>query len=261
MITFNQVHIYLQQQQQQQQAQALQQQQQQANGVQIQRPPGTVISQVQGVPQIRSQQVNISQQQRIATPMSGTNAAPRMPQNMSPQAQLQHQSQQARVIAHAQAQAQAHAQAHGQQVQVQNGVINGTGMGGHLSPQYTSRDATSSPAQAQGSPPRNSATPSNAVNPPRPPSAQAQAALQVPGNAIPRQLGNLGGHHFAMPTMPMQPPTPYTQEQMNQAMRAQSMLVLEVYLLPKISSLVLSILISIIQAQRQMQNGSYPPQP
>ncbi|KAJ4487562.1 hypothetical protein J3R30DRAFT_946732 [Lentinula aciculospora] len=210
------------------------------------------------VAQIRSQQVPISQQQRAATPLVAGNS------RMSPQQQmLAQQVQRAQnaiqgpIQAVTQAQAQAHVQAqlalsHAlaqaqvaqaaqghttidaqtaaalrgnlQQALAQNG-INGNAQ---LSPPYTSRDATSSPAHA--SPPRSTGTPSNgSMNSPRPPSAQAQShqtqsqgstQLQVgmPQNGqigainIP-QARNIQGHYY-LPNVSAS----YTPEQLHQSM-------------------------------------------
>jgi len=162
----------------------MQSQQQQSGGAP--RPTGIGIPTAQGVPQIRSQ-VNISQQQRIPTPMSTANT------RLSPQQIMQVQAQ-ARAMAAAQA---------------QTTNLNGVGSSiAHMSPPYVSRAATSSPAQQ--SPPRSANTPSNAGNPPRPPSAQAQTTgPHVPGNAIPRPSV---GHYF--PVVASIQGTQYTQEQM-----------------------------------------------
>ena len=196
------------------QQQQQQQPQQQVNGAP--RPQGIgIAATAQGVPQIRNQ-VNISQQQRIPTPMSAAN------NRLSPQQMLQVQAQaaQARALAVVQAQVQAQAQA-----QAQTANINGVG-GAHMSPPYASRAATSSPAQS--SPPRNANTPSNASNPPRPPSAQPQVGMtpvsQVSGSAIPRPPNNVNnlGHFF--PAVSNLPSAQYTPEQMEQAIRLQTLL-------------------------------------
>jgi chromatin modification-related protein VID21 len=136
---------------------------------------------------------------------------------MSPQ-QL-HQVQQARAVQQAQAQVQ-HVQALAQaqaMAQAQNAIPNLNGSGstmGNPHPQYATRDATSSPAHA--SPPRNSATPSNAANSPGQPSAQASMLqAQVPGNAVPRQSINMGGQQYYLPGT-------FTPEQI-QILRAQMM--------------------------------------
>jgi chromatin modification-related protein VID21 len=127
---------------------------------------------------------------------------------LSPQQimQVQAQAAQARALAQAQQAAQATA-------------INGVGSGiAHMSPPYVPRAATSSPAQ--NSPPNAS---SNAGNPPRPLSAQAHVAPpQVPGNALARPPSNLGPY-FPMVSN-MQGPPQYTTEQMEQALRLQSLL-------------------------------------
>jgi chromatin modification-related protein VID21 len=144
--------------------------------------------------------VNISQQQRIGTPMSAANRI--SPQQMhqvqqARAAQQQAAQQQAQVQAHAQALAQAQALAAQAQNALPNLNGNGSAMGNpHLSPQYAPRDATSSPAHA--SPPHSSATPSNAANSPGPPTALLQTP-QVPGNAVPRQSIqsiNMGGQQY-----------------------------------------------------------------
>lgn len=149
---------------------------------------------------------------------------------MSPQQILQVQAAQARAAqsqAHAQFQAQAQAQAHG----TPQPIVNGLPAGAHLSPPYQSRAATSSPGVSvtqQASPPRNVVTPSNAgisATSPRPPSAQAQPqqpmqAAQIPGNAMPRPAGSIPAHYF--PVVPTGPH--FTQEQMDQAMRLQSLI-------------------------------------
>lgn len=164
----------------------------------------------QAVPQTRAQpapQVNISQQQRIPTPMASAATGARM----SPQQLLQAQAAQAQaraIAAAAQAQAQAQSQVSAQGSPIL--TINGLPAGAHLSPPYQSRAATSSPGLApQASPPRSAGTPVNAASP-RPPSAQPQLPmqLQMPGNGVPRQA-----HYF--PVVPTHP----TQEQMDQALR------------------------------------------
>ncbi|OAX43813.1 hypothetical protein K503DRAFT_861974 [Rhizopogon vinicolor AM-OR11-026] len=181
-------------------------QQQQQNGT-----PRSAAQPAQAVPQIRTQpvpQVNISQQQRMPTPMASAVAGARM----SPQQMLQAQAAQAqaRAIAAAAQAAQAQAQS---QVPVQGSpvpTIKGLPAGAHLSPPYQSRAATSSPGAApQGSPPRSMGTPSNAS--PRPPSAQPQLPMQpqMPGNGVPRQA-----HYFPVVSTSAQ----FTQEQMDQAL-------------------------------------------
>lgn len=183
-------------------------QQQQPNGT-----PRPAAQPAQAVPQIRNQpvaQVNISQQQRMPTPMASTAVAGA---RISPQHLLQAQAAQARAIsiaAAAQAQAQAQAPVQGSPVP----TINGLPAGAHLSPPYQSRAATSSPGVVpQATPPRNMGTPSNAVSP-RPPSAQPQLHMQppqMPVNAVPRQA-----HYFpVVATHGGQ----FTQEQMDQALR------------------------------------------
>lgn len=186
-------------------------QQQQPNGT-----PRPAAQPAQAVPQIRNQpvaQVNISQQQRMPTPMASAAVAGA---RISPQHLLQAQAQaaQARAIAAA-AQAQSQSQP---QPPVQGSpvsTINGLPAGAHLSPPYQSRAATSSPGVApQATPPRNIGTPSNAASP-RPPSAQPQLPMQPPqitGNAASRQA-----HYF--PVVPTLPSGHFTQEQMDQAIR------------------------------------------
>jgi chromatin modification-related protein VID21 len=148
---------------------------------------------------------------------------------LSPQQMLQVQAQaaqaQARAIQVAAAQAQAQA--------AQNAGVSVNGMGpsmnnSHLSPPYNNRATTSSP-MPHSSPP--STMLSNAASSPRPPSAQANMgpAPQVPGNAMPRQAGNMG-HYFPMvPNMQnMQniqnvSSANFTHEQMEQALRLRSL--------------------------------------
>ncbi|KAI6151055.1 hypothetical protein BKA82DRAFT_15598 [Pisolithus tinctorius] len=205
---------------------------QQANGATraVQQP-------AQAVPQIRAQpvpQVNISQQQRMPTPMASTAVAVAAAR-MSPQ-MLQAQVAQARALAavaaqsQAQAQLQAQVQAQGQgQVPVQvptpaqnagvNNVQNSLPVGAHLSPPYQSRAATSSPGVVpQGSPPHNGITLSNAASPiltSTQPQMQIQGG-QVPGNAIPRPPGGLPAHYFPVVATAG---GHFTQEQVDQAMR------------------------------------------
>ncbi|KAI6129121.1 hypothetical protein EDD17DRAFT_1563435 [Pisolithus thermaeus] len=187
----------------------------------------------QSVPQIRAQpvpQVNISQQQRIPTPMASAAAAvaaARVPPQV-----LQAQVAQARALAAVAAQTQVQAQLQAQvQVQSQgqvpapvqsagvNNVQNSLPVGAHLSPPYQSRAATSSPGVVpQGSPPHNGVTPSSTASPILPstqPQMQVQAG-QVPGNVIPRPQGGLPAHYFPVVTTAG---GPFTQEQMDQAMR------------------------------------------
>ncbi|KAG1749128.1 uncharacterized protein EDB91DRAFT_1235613 [Suillus paluster] len=166
------------------------QQQQQPNAT-----PRTTAPPAQVVPQMRNQpvpQVNISQQQRMPTPMASTAGAGA---RMSPQHLLQAQA-----------------------LPVQGSpvpTINGLPAGAHLPPPYQSRAATSSPGVApQASPPRNIGTPSNAASP-RPPSAQPQLPMQPPQMAVnppPRPA-----HYF--PVVPTHPGGHFTQEQMDQALR------------------------------------------
>ncbi|KAG2158054.1 uncharacterized protein EDB93DRAFT_742537 [Suillus bovinus] len=209
-------------------AAAAQQQQQQPNGT-----PRPAAQPAQAVPQIRTQpvaQVNISQQQRIPTPMASAAVAGA---RISPQHLLQAQAQaaQARAIAAAQAQAQAQSQAQSPVQASPVPAINGLPAGAHLSPPYQSRAATSSPGVApQATPPRNIGTPSNAASP-RPPSAQPQPSMQppqMPGNTVPRQA-----HYF--PVVPTLPGGQFTQEQMDQALR-------------------------LMQHRTSMQNSQYPSQ-
>ena len=206
------------------------QQQQQQTGNSASRP---VTQPTQPAPQIRAQsavpQVNISQQQRMPTPMSAAAAA-----RMSPQQMLQVQAAQAQARANAitavtQSQAQVHAQLQAQvQVQAQaqgtpQAALSSLPTGAHFSPPYHSRAATSSPGigvAQQASPPRTAVTPSNAgvAASPRPPSAQPQppmASPQIAGNTIPRPANNIAAHY-----LPVVPPGPhFTQEQMDQAIR------------------------------------------
>ena len=164
------------------------------------------------VPQIRTQpvpQVNISQQQRIPTPMASVATGARM----SPQQLLQAQASAAQVraiTAAAQAQVQAQSQVPAQGSPI--AAIKGLPTSAHLSPPYQSRAATSSPGVApQGSPPRSVGTPSNAASP-RPPSAQPQLPLQsqMPVNGVSRQA-----HYFpVVSTLPQ-----FTQDQMDHAIR------------------------------------------
>lgn len=182
-------------------------QQQQPNGT-----PRPAAQPAQAVPQIRNQpvtQVNISQQQRMPTPMASAAVAGA---RISPQHLLQAQAAQARAISiAAAAQAQAQAPVQGSPVP----TINGLPAGAHLSPPYQSRAATSSPGVVpQATPPRNIGTPSNAISP-RPPSAQPQLHMQppqMPVNAVPRQA-----HYF--PVVATHPGGQFTQEQMDQALR------------------------------------------
>ncbi|EGN96209.1 hypothetical protein SERLA73DRAFT_76187 [Serpula lacrymans var. lacrymans S7.3] len=199
------------------QQQQQQQQQQTPNGVA--RPTGAV---PQGVPQIRSQpvpQVNISQQQRIPTPMAAAAA------RLSPQQMIQAQAQaaQARAIAAAQAQAQAQVQAQAQGSNIATNV-NGVAPGTHLSPPYSARASTSSPAiPQQASPPRTAPTPTNSTNSPRPSSAQPQIGVvqvsQVPGNVAPRPASSIPAHYF-----PAVGGAQFTHEQMEQAVRLQNLI-------------------------------------
>ncbi|KAG9318171.1 hypothetical protein JVU11DRAFT_248 [Chiua virens] len=199
--------------------------------------PGTQPSQPN--PQIRAQstvpQVNISQQQRMPTPMTAAAAVVRM----SPQQMLQVQAAQAQAQAranaitavaqtqaqvHAQLQAQAQVQAHG----TPQATLSSLPAGAHLSPPYHSRAATSSPGISvtqQASPPRTVVTPSNAgVAPsPRPPSAQPQLPLsspQIQANTMPRPASTIAAHY--LPVVP--PGTHFTQEQMDQALRLSSLM-------------------------------------
>lgn len=181
-------------------------QQQQPNGT-----PRPAAQPAQAVPQIRNQpvaQVNISQQQRMPTPMASAAVAGT---RISPQHLLQAQAQARAIAAAAQAQSQSQAPVQGSPVP----TISGLPAGAHLSPPYQSRAATSSPGVApQGTPPRNIGTPSNAASP-RPPSAQPQLPMQppqMPGNAVLRQA------HY-LPVVATLPSGHFTQEQMDQALR------------------------------------------
>lgn len=160
----------------------------------VTRPVGATVV-ASGVPQIRNQQVNISQQQRVPAPL--ISAAPRLTAAAAHQTQqilqaraaqqLQGQtlSQQAAlsqmIAAHAVQVAQAQ-QAQGPNPTQTSGV-NGNASAHMSPPSYVSRDATSSPL-AHTSPPRTTATPSNAMNSPRPPSAQAQHPPQMASSQL-----------------------------------------------------------------------------
>jgi hypothetical protein len=145
---------------------------------------------------------------------------------LSPQQILQAQAAaQARAIQVAAAQAQAQA--------AQNAAANMNGMGPsiNISPPYNNRATTSSPLP-HSSPSHPSTTLSNVAGSPRPPSAQSQGnmgpAPQVPGNAMPRQAGNMG-HFFpmvsnmqniqGMQNMQNVSTANFTQEQMEHALR------------------------------------------
>ncbi|KAF8226905.1 hypothetical protein L208DRAFT_341110 [Tricholoma matsutake] len=121
----------------------------------------------QAVPQIRSQ-VNISQQ-RTGTP------------SMPIGNQLRTAQQQAQQT----------------QNQAQNNVSGNGPNNAHLPTPHGTRDITSSPAHV--SPPHGSTVMPNVVNSPRPPSAQAHALLQVqvPGNAAPRPVPNMGNYYLS----------------------------------------------------------------
>ncbi|KAI0065418.1 hypothetical protein BV25DRAFT_1821819 [Artomyces pyxidatus] len=199
-------------------AQAQAAQQPAANGA-VARPPSNGLQPPQhhqAVPQIRSQ-VNISQQQRLP---SGS-GAPRI----SPQQLLV-------------AQQRALAATNGASLQAASTNMAAN----HLSPpsSFAQRAATSSPVVQQSSPPRTSATP----NPPRPPSAQQQQMVgytQTSPNmhaaaAVARPNGNIG-HYYPIPNMHQQQ---FTQEQMVEAMRIQSLMQRNV--------------------QMTAQGGAYPPQ-
>jgi chromatin modification-related protein VID21 len=147
----------------------------------------------QGVPQIRGQ-VNISQQQRIPTPLSGTNGRITSPLSSAQQTQQAQRALQA-LAAQSQPQGQVPSTPNGPQTQSQllaqlqhQPVLNGasTVLNPHMSPPFSARDVTVSPAQS--SPPRSSVSLANALTSPRPTSAQASVghAAQVPGNALPR---------------------------------------------------------------------------
>lgn len=187
------------------------------------------------------------QQQQMLAQQARTQQQQVQPQNGS-QAPSQAQAQ-ALALSHALAQAQA-AQAHSHSVEAQAAATlrgnlqqalsqNGTNGSPQLSPPYTSRDATSSPAHA--SPPRSTATPANgAVNSPRPPSAQAQTHPQGQGQSQPQgptqhvqpvgmlqngqitamsipQARNVQGHYY-LPNV-----ASYTPEQLQNVLRMQSM--------------------------------------
>jgi chromatin modification-related protein VID21 len=197
-----------------------QQQQQVPNG--IVRQSGSSIPALQNIPQIRNQ-VNISQQQRLPNNIGAANT------RLSPQQMLQVQAQAAQA-----AQARALQVAQAQAAQNATATMNGIGPGmnnPHLSPPYNNRATTSSP-MPHSSPSHPSATLSNASSSPRPPSAQSQGNMgpaQVPGNAMPRQAGNMG-HFFSMPNvqnmqqnMQAMPGTNFTQEQIEHALRLQSL--------------------------------------
>lgn len=178
----------------------------------------------QNVPQIRSTQVNISQQQqRMPAPM-----APGQP--LSPQMMIQAQQAQARVMAQAQAH-QAHAQAQAQVQAQSQGTNVGANVPPHMSP-HTNRGATSSPAVQQASPPRLNPTPNNDTNSPRPPSAQRNAAAMNAAravaagmgtnNPIPNPANPMARHSNAMAAyFPNIPNGQYSQEQMTQMLRIQ----------------------------------------
>ncbi|KAH7889968.1 hypothetical protein F5I97DRAFT_1849003 [Phlebopus sp. FC_14] len=207
-----------------------QQQQQQSSGTPRPpaQPPAPQVPAIRGQP---VQQVNISQQQRIPTPMTSAAAAARM----SPQQLLQAQAAQARAIAAAaQTQAQVHAQLQAQGISgnVNAGTtqanvnVGGIPAGAHLSPPYHSRAATSSPSVAsQASPPRNALTPQLPnVASPQPSQAQPQLPmqnLQIPGNGIARQPGSIPAHYFPVVSTGG---THFTQEQVDQAMRLSSLI-------------------------------------
>lgn len=195
----------------------------------VPRAPGVPI-QPQAVPQLRNQQVNISQQQRLAAPLIAATSrlSPQQTQQLlqaraAQQLQGQPLSQQQAAILIAQAQQQAHAAAAAQAAQTQGQAATGqnaVGSGNGLT-SYVSRDATSSP-HAHTSPPRSTATPSNVLNSPRPPSAQAQhtpqmgqAQLQAVQQAVQAQLQNNGMPRGAMGHYYMPNVAGYTQDQIN----------------------------------------------
>lgn len=177
----------------------------------------------QGVQQLR-QQVNISQQQqqRIGSPLNAGNIAGSA--RIANQQQLL--QQQARVL---QQQQQQMAQAQAQAQAADKSTDNSQPMTGVVSAQipttgYVSRDATSSPAHSQASPPRTSATPSNAISP-RPPSAQAVAHAQqlqaqvVGANGLPRAT-NMNGHFYIPNVTANSLPNPnLTPQQYNEFLR------------------------------------------
>ncbi|KLO14690.1 hypothetical protein SCHPADRAFT_850679 [Schizopora paradoxa] len=161
----------------------------------------------QSVPQIRSNQVNISQQQQQAK-LAGQ-AGPVPP--MSPQALIQYQ--QARLAAvQAQAQAQAQQAQQQQQTQLQGQAANASAVNGvvaQATPFANRGGGASSPQSQHSSPPRSSATPVNAANFPRPTSAQrpslpggqalpmAGGQVSVPGNPIARHSNANMAAYFA----------------------------------------------------------------
>ncbi|TFK76575.1 hypothetical protein BDN72DRAFT_852844 [Pluteus cervinus] len=142
--------------------------------------------------QLRAGQVNISGQQRIATPLNGAS-------RMSPQ-QMVHT--QARLSQTAQAVPSGQPQTPGQAP-----GLNGTGVSTVMASGFGTRDPTSSPSGLSGQAQAN-------LNSPRP-AALSQAA-QVPGNAVPRPSGNVNGHYY----LPNMPNMQFTQEQMS-ALRMQ----------------------------------------
>ncbi|PFH50697.1 hypothetical protein AMATHDRAFT_60687 [Amanita thiersii Skay4041] len=176
-----------------------QQQQQQASSTAIARPPSIGIPTTpQNVPQIRSQQVNISQQQRLAAALANASA------RLSP-SQLQVHAQQTRAMGQAShhAQVQALAQNFAQQLpsQVQNANQTATGVSispPHMSTAFVNRDAASSPGHL--SPPHNTVISTNATGSPRPASAQAhaQSALlqHVAGTAGLTRTASMGGGYY-----------------------------------------------------------------
>ncbi|KAF4604158.1 chromatin modification- protein VID21 [Pleurotus pulmonarius] len=182
------------------------------------------------------QQVGIAQHQRISTPVSANSRL--SPQQVAQaQAHLQQrnllQGQQAQPIPTPQVPAQvSQVPAQSQpaiQAPTQNGVqaVNGAGTNG-TPPQIPQNGAAATAHATYASPPRSAGTPANAVpsaTSPRPPSAQAQAALlhatqmqqavQMHQQATARSGSNIA--YYMTPSG-----TPYTAEQIN-AMRVQLM--------------------------------------
>lgn len=178
--------------------------------------------------------MGIAQHQRISTPVSANSRL--SPQQVA-QAHLQQrnllQGQQAQPIPTPQVPAQvSQVPAQSQpaiQAPTQNGVqaVNGAGTNG-TPPQIPQNGAAATAHATYASPPRSAGTPANAVpsaTSPRPPSAQAQAALlhatqmqqavQMHQQATARSGSNIA--YYMTPSG-----TPYTAEQIN-AMRVQLM--------------------------------------
>lgn len=157
-----------------QQLQQQQQQQQQLNATQQQ----AAAAASQAGPQIRSSQVNISQQHQRLPVQAGT-AQPLSPSTL-------------RTLAQAQAQAQAQNQV---QNQAQAGAVQTL-----LSAQFGNRGGATSPTGAvHSSPPRSTATPSNGTPNLRPSSAQRNVALTgAPGaHPLPGSSVSLTGNPIA----------------------------------------------------------------